>query len=55
LEYINGFDGPTQEFIDEFIYLIGGPMGIPRYSRIRFTTVPVPEAIKAKPYIKKSK
>jgi 6-phosphofructokinase 1 len=54
LDYINGLDGPTQEFIDEFIYLIGGPMGIPHYSyrKFKFKTVPIPAEIKEHPYIK---
>jgi len=56
LEYINGLDGPTQDFIDEFIYLIGGPVGIPHYSSGRFKAVSVPRQIKENPYvIKRSK
>ena len=54
-EYINGLGGPTQEFVDEFIYLIGGPAAIPHYSHDRFTAVTVPESIKANPYVTKSK
>jgi 6-phosphofructokinase len=53
LEYINGLDGPTQEFIDDFLYLIGGPMGIPRYSAMKFRPVAVPDAIASEPYISK--
>ena len=54
LEYINGLNGPTQEFIDEFIYLIGGAMGIPHYSyrKFKFQTVPIPAEIRDHPYIK---
>ena len=40
--FFRGLDGPTQEFIDEFIYLIGGPAAIPHYSTRRFTPVPFP-------------
>jgi hypothetical protein len=54
-EYINNLDGPTQEFVDEFIYLIGGPAAIPHYSRVNFTAVEVPESIKANPYVTKRK
>ena len=54
-EYINNLDGPTQEFADEFIYLIGGPAAIPHYSRGTFGAVAVPESIKANPYVVKSK
>ena len=38
LEYIQGINGPTQEFVDEFISTIGGPTAIPQYSEIRFKT-----------------
>ena len=55
LEYINGIEGPTQEFVDEFIYLIGGPAAIPHYSRVNFTPVAVPQSVKAAPYVLKSK
>jgi len=51
-EFIDGLNGPTQEFIDEYIYLIGGPTAIPHYSSHNFTPVPVPPAIKASPYLK---
>ncbi len=50
-EYINNIHGPTQDFIDEFLYLIGGPAAIPHYSSRKFPAVPVPEAIKSNPYI----
>jgi len=53
LDYINGLDGPTQQFVDEFIYLIGGPAAIPHYSRHRFVPVQVPEAVRARPYVKR--
>lgn len=52
LKYINGLRGPTQEFIDEFIYTIGGSGAIPHYSYRKFINVPVPEAVKNAPYIK---
>jgi len=52
LEFINGLNGPTQEFIDEYIYLIGGPTGIPHYSSHKFRPVPVPAAIKNSPFVK---
>ena len=55
LEWINGLDGPTQDFVDEFIYLIGGPAAIPHYSKLCFGTVPVPQAIAANPYVKPEK
>ncbi len=54
-EYINGLDGPTQSFVDEFIYLIGGPAAIPHYSMGRFAPVPVPEQLSANPYVTGSK
>ena len=53
LEYINGLEGPTQDFIDEFLYLIEGPMGIPRYSHMKFKPVEIPRAIASNPYVKK--
>ncbi len=49
--YINGICGPTQDFIDEFIYLIGGPAAIPHFSNRRYPPVEAPEAIQADPYI----
>ncbi len=52
LEYIEGLRGPTQEFIDEFIYTIGGAGAIPHYSYRKFINVPVPETIRTAPYIK---
>ncbi len=51
-EYINGIDGPTQGFIDEFIYLIGGPVALPHYSTMKFAGVPVPVAVKDSPYVR---
>ncbi len=51
LHYINKLDGPTQEFVDEFIYLIGGPAAIPHYSDPRFAPVAVPEQISVSPYV----
>jgi 6-phosphofructokinase 1 len=32
--YINDYYGPTQEFIDEFLPTIGGPVAIPHYSHM---------------------
>ena len=55
LEYINGLYGPTQEFIDEFIYLIGGPVGIPHYSSHSFCPVPVPSEIGSRPYVREGR
>jgi 6-phosphofructokinase 1 len=37
--YINGMNGPTQEFIDEFIPCIGSPTALPHYSKMVFTPV----------------
>ncbi len=51
-EYIQGMDGPTQQFIDEFIYVIGGPVGIPHYSQMQFRSVPVPDPIRGNPYVR---
>lgn len=51
-EYINGIEGPTQEFIDEYIYTIGGPVALPHYSKMRFQAVAVPAPVKAAPYVK---
>ncbi len=51
-KYINGLMGPTQEFVDEFISTIGGPVAIPHYSTMRYKTVKVPTAVKKSPYIK---
>jgi len=53
--YLDGINGPTQDFVDEFIYLIGGPAAIPHYSRGRFKRVPVPQRIKANPYVARRK
>jgi len=50
-EYINGILGPKQSFVDEFVYLIGGPAAIPHYSTRRFKAVAVPRSIAASPYI----
>ena len=52
MEYINGIQGPTQEFIDEFIATIGGPVALPQHSKMKFRAVPVPDAIKDNPYVK---
>jgi 6-phosphofructokinase 1 len=52
-EYINGIEGPTQEFIDEFIYVIGGPVALPHYSNLKLRAVPVPEAVAKRPYVSK--
>ncbi|MFP4176459.1 MAG: 6-phosphofructokinase [Candidatus Brocadiia bacterium] len=51
-KYINDVWGPTQEFIDEFIYLIGGPAALPHYSMRRFPSVAVPQGIADNPYVK---
>ncbi len=51
LEYIDGLNGPTQEFIDEFIYLIGGPGAVPHYSYHKFKHVSIPPEVKKSPYI----
>ena len=50
-EYINHLWGPKQNFIDEFIYLIGGPAALPHYSMRRFPQVPVPQQISDNPYV----
>ncbi len=52
--YLNGLNGPTQEFIDEYIYLIGGAGAIPHYSYRKFMSVPIPDEIKKDPYLKGS-
>jgi 6-phosphofructokinase 1 len=52
VEYINGIEGPTQEFIDEFLFTIGGPVAIPHYSTMKFEKVIAPDAVKANPYLK---
>lgn len=36
---INDLNGPTQEFIDEFLPCIGGPIALPQYSKMVFTPV----------------
>ncbi len=53
--YINGLRGPTQEFIDEYIYTIGGAGAVPHYSHRKFINVDVPEVIRKNPYIKAEK
>ncbi len=50
-EYINDISGPTQDFIDEFIYLVGGPAAIPHFSARSFPAASVPQSIKDNPYI----
>ena len=55
MDYIKRLDGPTQDFVDEFIYLIGGPVAVPHYSRVPFGPVAVPQQIAAHPYIKPRK
>ncbi|MDP8235153.1 MAG: 6-phosphofructokinase [Candidatus Erginobacter occultus] len=52
LEFINGLEGPTQEFIDEYIYTIGGAGAIPHYSYRKFVNVPIPDSIGNDPYLK---
>jgi len=37
--YINDMNGPTQEFIDEFLPCIGGPTALPQYSKMVFSPV----------------
>jgi 6-phosphofructokinase len=54
-EYIRGIEGPTQEFIDEYIYLVGGPAAIPHYSKGHFKAVKIPDTITKDPYIKNKK
>jgi len=51
-ELINGMDGPTQDFVDEFIYTIGGPVAIPHYSKMKFRAVSVPDTVRQNPYVK---
>ena len=51
LSMIDGLTGPTQEFVDEYLYLIGGAMAIPHYSSHLFDAVPIPEEVKQKPYL----
>lgn len=51
-EYINGIEGPTQAFIDEFIYLIGGPAALPHYSKLKCPAVGVPEKVSKNPYVR---
>jgi len=52
-EYINGIEGPTQAFIDEFLYVIGGPVALPHYSAMEFGRIALPEAIAKAPYVRK--
>ncbi len=52
-EYVLGMDGPTQDFIDEFIYVIGGPVALPHYSQMKFNKVGVPQSVAENPYLKK--
>jgi len=54
VEYIDGINGPTQAFVDEYISVIGGPVAIPHYSKMKFAAVPVPDGVAANPYIKKT-
>ena len=51
-EYIKGIEGPTQDFIDEFIYVIGGPVAVPHYSTMKLTGVAVPRSVGEDPYVK---
>lgn len=37
--YINDLNGPTQEFVDEFLPCIGGPTALPHYSTIALNHV----------------
>ncbi len=53
-EFINGILGPTRQFVDEFIYLIGGPVALPHYSKMKFSRVAVPESVTADPYVQKA-
>lgn len=41
LRYINGLLGPNQEFVNEYICTIGGPVAIPHYSDLQFKSVVV--------------
>ena len=52
---ITNLDGPTQDFVDEYIYLIGGPAAIPHYSRVPATPVKVPKKITDNPYVSPKK
>ena len=42
MNYINDIYGPTQEFVDEFLPCIGGPVAIPHYSKMVFEDVDLP-------------
>jgi len=50
--WIDGINGPTQAFVDEYIYLIGGPAALPHYSTMKFTPVAVPETVKIRRWVK---
>jgi 6-phosphofructokinase 1 len=54
-EWLDGMNGPNQDFVDEFIYLLGGPVGVPMYSTMKFNAVPVPDSIKGNPWIEGEK
>jgi hypothetical protein len=38
-QYINDIHGPNQDFVDEFLFTIGGPMALPHYSDISLRPV----------------
>jgi len=40
-KYINDINGPTQDFIDEFLPCIGGPTALPHYSRMMFNNAKI--------------
>lgn len=50
-EYLRGLYGPTQAFVNEYLYLVGGPVGIPHHSSGRFESVPVPDAVRHAPSV----
>ncbi len=54
-EYFTPLRGGTQAFVDEFVYLIGGPCAIPHFARPRFPAVTIPASITAAPYAKPPK
>lgn len=39
LKHINGYFGPTQDFVDEYLHCIGGALAIPHYSNMIFKNV----------------
>ena len=39
---IEGYLGPKQSFIDEYIHCIGGPLAIPHYSTMMYEYVKMP-------------